>query len=1279
MIQDVIYVNNRLIACSPTRIFEYNIDGSALEESFEIPADGKSYGKFAPMYFRDDVWVPGVKILAYNTEAEVLYVVSADLTVQGIKFDSQGNLSKLGTIISRPPELNHMKVLHGFTILKYDEEHNRLFWVVQGKKNTSTIQFHVREVFLGIYKINSSGQLDYEIHTEVNTLDDDPPENYLNAIHDITFLDINDRYYLARLQRVDVYEIEDTPGQCSVSLVHQYPMALGKIGKLLYVNEIGKVLAFPYRLPFEGPEPPPEHQVKIYLMDVNSYTQLDSCNSPDKRIYDAVYLTDRSDLIMCRNPVNDENYGWIHYEDIVVYHWNGSNFTYDIESDLYNTNGFPDAEEPNTPIKMLQIGNDGVMISKKHEVVYLYDNGSSYNFDPKHSGSNNIFYNGTTSNDNTFIINLVNNGIERFDSNPVHIGNIRTAAPVYHIVPNGPNDRLFFYHTLNSYNSGIYMYNGYTTTNINTLNDPSYRIDEPVGACLYNPHKNQILVSENAPADEGYGRIKCYDATTGIYQESIYLQGNGYCKEMFLAPNGNVYITSNMKQDFPIMPRIFVLSAQNYSFLNSPTGESINTIVPLNDFNYYTADFCYNPYNNMVYATIKPLDNMSIPYTTVSDSRDTLILESDPQPTPNGWLITLSSGILSQDDSTFKDPGKIRCRAPLIGNGDNEKGYVFILSNSRFTILDCDDGDYDHTTATYLDMTYSPLYDELYVTHPGNIPFYGNNFDVLKLCFDGTTITTDTLLENQPGYTGTIFMNNYDNMLYTYYKMDNERLGDLPTSLIRINPIDTNDKEEIILGNINDPPSYCFYPEIEQKSQTPAIDPYTNTIYIPNGAHNSVSKVGFTANEALYLEPGYNWMSVPRHDRPTDPDWTLISEVFNQNNFTNGYTSLTLNYLFVDISGTDLYEVTYNPIDEWDYEPDNDDCRRTYSTRGYELNLYQPETGNILMMEGEVESLNSSAELYCLEENWIGYFIYEEQNVFNALANNIDDFYHIKHQDYECWRYNYPIPSNCREKALTDIAPGTWICNGRPLIKYGEMIKVKPVVDIADFEWQYTGSFSWNFDRPEVEYYQYEETADYTTMVIELDTTSGNPQEIGAFVNHTCVGACSVIEEDSVVVLSAYLANNPGDSVVFEEYYGPSKQSGRRITEYVVMDQRKLTRQKRAIKTGEGQDVYIISFVQDDQEEIVQEEKLVVHIYPNPASGRIFIDYEISSMSRVNIEVFDFLGRKIELLSGKVQHPGKYQVTWDVSGNSEFSSRKGIYLVKVSTSESMQSSKVIVQ
>ena len=148
-----------------------------------------------------------------------------------------------------------------------------------------------------------------------------------------------------------------------------------------------------------------------------------------------------------------------------------------------------------------------------------------------------------------------------------------------------------------------------------------------------------------------------------------------------------------------------------------------------------------------------------------------------------------------------------------------------------------------------------------------------------------------------------------------------------------------------------------------------------------------------------------------------------------------------------------------------------------------------------------------------------------------------------------------------------DYPPGTWVCQGSPLnIKYGDMVKVTPFEDIIGFQWNYSGNPPDNGTTQGTTYYTYEEEPTYSTFVIELDSAGENPVEIGAFVNDTCIGASVVETTDSVVVLSAYLGENPGDSVVFEQYYGSEKSAGKRIKDYYVRTPSENKKQKRGVE-----------------------------------------------------------------------------------------------------------------
>ncbi len=129
----------------------------------------------------------------------------------------------------------------------------------------------------------------------------------------------------------------------------------------------------------------------------------------------------------------------------------------------------------------------------------------------------------------------------------------------------------------------------------------------------------------------------------------------------------------------------------------------------------------------------------------------------------------------------------------------------------------------------------------------------------------------------------------------------------------------------------------------------------------------------------------------------------------------------------------------------------------------------------------------------------------------------------------------YATSEDCRELIFATI---------RDTRKY-ENIKKTPNVSLLidsrmnqvnDFHWAIHGMTPNVTDRPEVEYFSYEEQESYTPIFVEMDS-SINPIEIGAFVNDSCVGATTVFEDDSTVLILAYTDDLSGD-ISFEQHYG---------------------------------------------------------------------------------------------------------------------------------------------
>ncbi len=67
------------------------------------------------------------------------------------------------------------------------------------------------------------------------------------------------------------------------------------------------------------------------------------------------------------------------------------------------------------------------------------------------------------------------------------------------------------------------------------------------------------------------------------------------------------------------------------------------------------------------------------------------------------------------------------------------------------------------------------------------------------------------------------------------------------------------------------------------------------------------------------------------------------------------------------------------------------------------------------------------------------------------------------------------------------------------------------------------------------------------------------------------------------------------------------------------------------------------------------------HLYPNPASGQVTIEFEITETAIVNITIYNIIGKKILCLLNKEMIPGIYKKSFELKGMSD-----GIFIVRLS-------------
>ncbi len=450
----------------------------------------------------------------------------------------------------------------------------------------------------------------------------------------------------------------------------------------------------------------------------------------------------------------------------------------------------------------------------------------------------------------------------------------------------------------------------------------------------------------------------------------------------------------------------------------------------------------------------------------------------------------------------------------------------------------------------------------------------------------------------------------------------------------------------------------------------------SNTMHFPSGGHSCICTVSYIPYEPLLLNPPdgeedhWSWLSFPRLNRDGNSIVT-VNEVLYGHIVPDGYTEESV---LINIELGEEYEISslYNLLN-WN-TGDLDNIKSTY---GYKINLdYENEPeNNWIILEGNVlDEDYVIPELSGFIENWVGYWSYQEQDIFDALEDHIDEIYHIKHQDYTCYRSDYP------EGGQSPAIP-KWICSHKTHnIKHGDMVILKPYNNVYNFSWTYPGNPPSALFNETTEYYSYSETDDYETIIVELDSTE-NPVELAVMIEDTCVGACTVSTDDTVKVIQAYIGDYSQDSLSFEMYFGTksgSSSNSAKINKYFVKNRINGKYEKRSISTDEKKGAYFVSFKNNETENNIDKDNhCQIRIFPTPASTALYINYTIDEVSKVQIIAYDIMGRKVEEISNKTQLKGSYTDSWDFADHNTVKS--GLYTIKITINDMLTTKKVVLE
>ncbi|MEA3476603.1 MAG: hypothetical protein U9R60_00360, partial [Bacteroidota bacterium] len=456
LVIDIIEAGGNIFVYSAKSILVYSSSNYQLIHQIDLPGE---FGKFRPVFLNYKAHIGDPQLMTYSTDNGYIYAVTPDIKIIAINTVDYSHTYLVDAI---PDSISHFKVLNGFSILKYDASHDRLYWLVEGRSNQLNLagNFHTRDTYLALYEINSQGNDATLVH---EYFDEGFEENYNNTISDVEFTSSN-YFFVARKKHIDVYDFTNPE---DIYITHQ--TVPGKFGKLMYEPSIEKIIALPYRLPFDCGgtcEPPWETQVGFYVIDAEDPNLFYSVLAPSKRITDGYFmnLAGTQKLILCYANDAHVQSAVTGPSDAAIYNYNDINDTFQFEYSL-ETNGIPSGLynthfELNRPLKVCRdVSTDnGVIISKVHEVTSLISNqGNPYTDSQVIRGDGNVFYKGIGAGSNNYLLNLACSGIEILNNQTVS-NSIQTGSTVYNIIANPIGRKLYLFNKYHPYNSNLFMY-----------------------------------------------------------------------------------------------------------------------------------------------------------------------------------------------------------------------------------------------------------------------------------------------------------------------------------------------------------------------------------------------------------------------------------------------------------------------------------------------------------------------------------------------------------------------------------------------------------------------------------------------------------------------------------------------------------------------------------------------------------------------------------------------------------------------------------------------------
>ena len=391
-----------------------------------------------------------------------------------------------------------------------------------------------------------------------------------------------------------------------------------------------------------------------------------------------------------------------------------------------------------------------------------------------------------------------------------------------------------------------------------------------------------------------------------------------------------------------------------------------------------------------------------------------------------------------------------------------------------------------------------------------------------------------------------------------------------------------------------------------------------------------------------------HWMSFPVYGHPS---------------FPNNYTSaLNLNSL-----ATWSIQTQYGWIDESgnSVPPISEDLDYRIGIKFKGIDPVYIHTG------GDIKPVADYVITDPSEPQWLAYNVANSQSLEDALGDYFSDVYRV---DAENWYYDEHSSTNEWNKH-------------RPM-EFGKMYVVYFQSIHPHFTWNDSRNRGGDIiaNQPArgklnrvSRHFSFEKQPNYEVIdILSLSKNQENFTEIGVFAGNVCVGATRI--EDFPVQILIYTKGYEGSQLTLRatDHTGAVTQINPIVQAEYSIGNGVYDYNDRVLIAGDID--YVVVKLNNDTgpTENIPATITTHNNYPNPFNPTTSINFNISNLSRVTVEVFNIKGQKVKTLLNDTLQTGSHSVVWDGNDSHNMPTSSGLYFYRISTENSQTTGKMIL-